>query len=365
MSGPLTSIKVVEFEGLGPAPFCAMMLSDMGADVVRIENPTKRVPLPGPTGPRAFLKRGRESIKLNLKEPNEVERVLELIAKADALIEGFRPGVMERLGLGPDRCLERNPRLAYGRMTGWGQNGPLANHAGHDINYIALSGALSTIGPKDGKPTIPLNLIGDFGGGGMLLAFGILCAVFEASKSGKGQVVDAAMLDGAALLTTMVRSFMEEGLWQEKRGTNLLDGGAHFYNTYECADGAHIALGSIEPTFYASLLEKLGICGDECSSQHPKDWLSMKERLTEIFKSRTRAQWEELLDGENICFAPVLSLNEAPCHPHNKARGTFIEVEGVTQPAPAPRFSKNIPSTPLPPGVYTSAEKVLRRWRHE
>ncbi|PLX40867.1 MAG: carnitine dehydratase [Deltaproteobacteria bacterium] len=362
MPGPLTSIKVVEFAGLGPAPFCAMMLSDMGADVVRIENPSSDLPLPGPTGPRALLKRGRKVIKLNLKEPTEVKKALNLIAAADALIEGFRPGVMERLGLGPEICLARNPRLAYGRMTGWGQEGPLSKHAGHDINYIALSGALSAIGPKGGKPAIPLNLIGDFGGGCMLLAFGLLCAVIEAGKSGHGQVIDAAMVDGAALLTTMVRSFLEEGLWLEKRGANLLDGGAHFYNTYECADGEYISLGAIEPSFYNTLLEKLGICENECASQHPEDWHNMGKRLTAIFKSKTRAQWENILDGENLCFAPVLSLAEAPEHHHNKERQTFIKVDGVSQPAPAPRFSRTTPDMPLPSGSYTSPEEVLDRW---
>jgi len=320
--GPLTGIRIVEFAGIGPAPFCGMMLADMGAEVIRINRPG--------TKEDSFnvLNRSRTSVEIDLKSAAGVERAMGFIEGADALIEGFRPGVMERLGLGPDACAARNPRLVFGRMTGWGQTGPLADAAGHDINYIALTGALHAIGRAGENPPPPLNLIGDFGGGGMLLAFGVVCGILEARLSGHGQVVDAAMTDGAALLMAMIYGRKSAGQWSNQRESNLLDGGSHFYDTYACADGKWVAVGAIEPQFYSLLLEKLGIT------------VADRARLKEIFLSKTRADWCALLEGTDACFAPVLDLDEAPKHPHNVARGTFVEVDGVMQPAPAPRFSR-------------------------
>lgn len=344
MTGPLTGLKVVEMAGLGPAPFCGMLLADMGADVLSIARPEK-----ADGGNAKFdvsfdtFARGKQTLKADLRDPATLAAVLEIIAKSDALIEGFRPGVMERLGLGPEVCLAFNPRLVYGRMTGWGQTGPLAHAAGHDINYLALSGALHAIGPRGEKPTVPLNYIGDFGGGGMLLGFGLVCALLEAKTSGKGQVVDAAMTDGAALLSTMMYGMHAQGMWSNQRGENLLDGGAHFYDTYTCADGKHIAIGAIEPQFYALLMKLLGITDTAFTAQMKSAaWPDLKARLAALFATRSRAEWCELLEGTDACFAPVLDWDEAPAHAHNVARGTFVKSNGVVQPAPAPRFSRTV-----------------------
>lgn len=358
--GPLQGVKILEVAGIGPGPFAAMMLSDMGADVVRID----RAQASGARAPKDALARGRRSIALDLKNPEGVETLLRLVEGADALIEGFRPGVMERLGVGPDVCLERNPRLVFGRMTGWGQEGPIAHAAGHDINYIALAGALDPIGAKGGKPIPPLNLVGDFGGGGMFLAYGIVCALLEARSSGQGQVVDAAMVDGAATLMGFFRGMAAMGVWHEERGTNMLDSGAHFYDTYETSDGRYVSVGSIEPQFYAELLEKTGLAGEDLPGQMARDeWPAMKERLTAIFRTKTRDEWCEIMEGSDICFAPVLTMAEAPEHPHNVHRGTFVEIDGFTQPAPAPRFSRTTPETPGPaaaPGQHT--DETLADW---
>jgi alpha-methylacyl-CoA racemase len=308
--------------------------------------------------------RGRRSVGVDLKNPAGVETILRLIERADVLIEGFRPGVMERLGLGPDLCLARNPRLVYGRMTGWGQQGPLAHAAGHDINYIALGGALHAIGRAGERPLPPLNLVGDYGGGGMLLAFGVLAALVERSQSGKGQVVDAAMVDGAAVLMALFHGMRAAGFWRDERGTNLLDTGAHFYDVYETADGKYVALGSIEPQFYAELLRLTGLEDESLPAQTDRArWPEMKERLTKLIKAKTRDEWTEIMEGSEVCFAPVLSMAEAPEHRHNKARGTFIELEGVVQPAPAPRFSRTPPEVAGPPaylGQHT--DEVLADW---
>jgi alpha-methylacyl-CoA racemase len=355
VAGPLTGIRVVELGGIGPGPFCGMVLADMGADVVRLDRPG------GSPGALAgdLLQRGRRSLAVDLKHPDGAGLVLDLIARSDAVIEGFRPGVTERLGLGPDDCLARNPKLVYGRMTGWGQDGPLASAAGHDINYIALAGALYPIGRSGDGPVPPLNLVADFGGGGMVLAFGVACALVEAERSGQGQVVDAAMVDGAAVLTTLFHGLRAMGLWNDERGTNLLDGGAYFYDAYECADGKHVAIGSLEPQFHAELLERLGLEEevDELPRQHDRSqWPAMKERMAVIFKTRTRDEWCELMEGSDVCFAPVLSFGEAPEHAHNVARGTFVKVDGVVQPAPAPRFSRTpgeIARGPVEPGAHT------------
>jgi alpha-methylacyl-CoA racemase len=361
MSGPLNGIKVIEMAGIGPAPFCAMMLSDMGADVIRIDAPQRGKNIE----PRFdVLGRGRRSIALDLKNAAAKEVAMELIAQADALIEGFRPGVMERLGLGPDECLARNARLIYGRMTGWGQTGPLSQAAGHDLNYIALSGMLHSIGRAHEPPPPPLNLVGDFGGGGMLLAFGVVCALLEAKHSKRGQVIDAAMTDGSALLGTMMYGLKAAGRWNSSRGTNLLDGGAHFYDTYECADGKYIAIGAIEPQFYAELLQRMGIDDVAFTQQmQSSEWPALKQKLAAHVKTKTREQWSKLLEGSDACFAPVLDLDEAIVHPHNQARDAFVEVAGVMQPAPAPRFSRtpgSVKSDPPAPGQH--AESILREW---
>ena len=336
--GPLSGFKIIELAGIGPGPFCGMMLSDMGADVIRVD----RKGAAGGRG-RDVLARNRRSIAVDLKHPDGVATVLRLCAGADALFEGFRPGVTERLGLGPEQCMAHNPKLVYGRMTGWGQDGPMAQAAGHDINYIGLSGALHAIGPRGGKPVPPLNLIGDFGGGGMLLAFGIVCALLETQKSGRGQVVDAAMVDGAASLMAMFFTMRAGGAFNEERGTNLLDGGAHFYDTYETLDGKYVCIGSIEPQFYAELLQKTGVDAAQFKEQmNPAGWPALKAELTRVFKTRTRDAWCAIMEGSDVCFAPVLSLSEAPAHPHNLHRRTFLEVDGVTQPAPSPRFSRTV-----------------------
>ena len=338
--GPLTGLRVIELAGIGPGPFCGMMLSDMGAEVVRVDRMAS--PRDGGERPKDVLARNRRSIGVDLKAPEGVEVVLRLCETADALFEGFRPGVTERLGLGPEDCMARNPKLVYGRMTGWGQEGPLAGAAGHDINYIGLAGALHAIGEKGQKPVPPLNLIGDFGGGGMLLAFGLVCGMLEAARSGKGQVVDAAMVDGAAALMAMF--FSMGGRFSAARGTNLLDTGAHFYNTYETKDGEHICVGSIEPQFYQLLVEKSGVDANKFGPQMDAgQWDGFKGELAEVFKTRTRDEWCEIMEGTDVCFAPVLSIFEAPEHPHNKERQTFVEVDGLVQPAPAPRFSRTTP----------------------
>lgn len=364
MSGPLSGVKVVEIVGLGAAPFCAMMLADMGADVIRIDRPGGGEIMRAVEPRFDVLARGRRSIALDLKKPASAEAVLDLIAKADILLEGFRPGVMERMRLGPDVCLARNPRLVYGRLTGWGQDGPLANAAGHDINYIALSGVLHTIGKASEPPTPPMNTIGDFGGGGMLLAFGVMCAMHEVKRSGRGQVVDAAMAEGSALLAAMNWGFKSAGLWRNERGDNVNDGGAHFYNAYACGDGHFITIASAEKQFYALLRQKLGLDDPAFDAQHDhKKWPALKERLAAIFKSKTRAEWCVLLEGTDVCFAPVLDWNEAPQHPHNRARGLFIDIAGVTQPAPAPRFSRTPLKTPAPPSAPgADADAALRDW---
>ena len=332
--GPLDGVKVVEFAGIGPGPFCGMLLSDLGADVVRIDRKG-----PGRGSKFDITGRGRRSVALDLKTPQAIEACLKLFEKADVVFEGFRPGVMERLGLGPDVALKRNPKLVYGRMTGWGQFGPYALAAGHDQNYIAITGALHAIGTED-KPVPPLNLIGDFGGGALYLAFGILAGVISARATGKGQVIDCAMSDGAASLMSMFYGMSASGVWKDERRSNLLDGGAHFYDTYKCKDGKWVSIGSIEPQFYALLLEKTGVDATEFSAQQDRGrWAEYQEKLTKVFLTKTRDEWTEIMAGTDVCFAPVLTLAEAPKHPHNVARQTFVEIDGVIQPAPAPRFS--------------------------
>jgi alpha-methylacyl-CoA racemase len=343
--GPLEGVRVVELQGIGPGPFCGMMLADMGAEIIRVDRSSA-------VGQKAnatdFLARGRKSIAVDLKNPEGVETVLRLIDGADALIEGFRPGVTERLGLGPDVCLGRNPGLVYGRMTGWGQNGSMASVAGHDINYISLSGALHAIGEKDRNPTPPLNLVGDFGGGGMLLAFGIAAALFEKQKSGQGPVIDAAMTDGSALLMNAVFGIMNTGHWNPERGTNLLDGGAHFYGSYRTKDDKHISIGSIEPQFYQLLLEKTGLANDADlpKQMSRQDWPILRQKLELIFLKKTRDEWDAIMLGTDTCYAPILTLEEAANHPHNKERGTFEQTDGVIQASPAPRFSRTSPEMP-------------------
>ena len=366
MSGPLCGFKVIELAGIGPAPFCAMMLADMGAEVIRIERP-----VPGDDSPsRDPLLRSRRSVTLNLKHADGVATALKLIERADVLIEGLRPGVVERLGLGPEVCLTRNPRLIFGRVTGWGQDGPLAAAAGHDINYIALTGALHLIGPPGGKPTMPLNLIGDFGGGGMLLLSGILAALLESRQSGKGQIVDAAMVDGTVALMGMMFALRANGYFRDATGENMFAGGVPFYDVYATQDGKYISLGALEPQFYALLLDKLGIADRNLQglglesvqqAQAQARWPALRAELTRVFKTRTRAAWCQLLEGTDVCFAPVLSVQEAMVHPHNVARGTFIEVGGVSQNAPAPRFSRSEAAAPTAgrsPGADNAA--VLR-----
>ncbi len=346
MAGVLEGITVLEFAGIGPAPFAAMMLADHGARVVRIERPGV-VGRFGDDGNRDILNRSRERITLDMKDPAAIKQIREMVRSADAIVEGFRPGVMERLGLGPDVLLGDNPKLVYGRMTGWGQDGPKAPLAGHDINYIALSGALHSYGRAGEKPTPPVNAVGDFGGGGMMLAFGVVAALLSARTTGTGQVVDCAMVDGAAILSAMTYSFLGNGMWNDERGTNMLDTGAHFYDTYETSDGKWISIGSIEPQFYALLLDRAGLKADPgFLAQHDvANWPRLKEQLTALFLTKTRDEWCALMEDSDICFAPVLSLREAPQHPHNVARGTFVEDGGMIQPAPAPRFS----ATPAPP----------------
>ena len=368
--GPLSGFKIIEVAGIGPGPFTAMMLADMGADVIRIDRAANAVGGDPEAPPADLLNRGRRSIGLDLKSPEGVGILLELVEEADALIEGFRPGVTERLGFGPDDCLARNPKLVYSRMTGWGQDGPYAPTAGHDINYIALAGSLAHLGRKGEKPTPPINLIGDFGGGGMLQAFGVVCALLESQRSGEGQVVDAAMVDGAATLMTMIWAFTAMGIWEEEKGENLLDTGAHFYDTYETSDAKYVSIGSIEPQFYHELLRltdlesHLKSQGKELPYQHDKSqWPMLKVALTEIFFTKTRDEWCEIMEGTDVCFAPVLTMTEAAQHPHNVQRETFVEVAGISQPAPAPRFSRTPGEIQRPPafaGQHTN--EILVDW---
>jgi len=344
--GPLHGIRIVEFAGIGPGPFAAMLLSDMGAEIIRIDRKSGG----RQTSKTEIYMRGRKAVALDMKKPEAIEAALKLIDRADALIEGFRPGVMERLGVGPDVCLKRNPKLVYGRMTGWGQTGPLAQAAGHDMNYIAITGALHAIGPKDAKPVPPLNLVGDFGGGALYLAFGLVCAILEAKSSGKGQVVDVAMSDGAASLMTMFYAMTASGFWKDERSSNMLDGGAHFYDTYETRDGKYVSIGSIEPQFYAELLKRTGIEDPAFAAQMDRDaWPALKEKLAAKIKTKTRDEWDAIMQGSDVCYAPVLSIAEAPKHPHNVARQTFIELDGIVQPAPAPRFSRTVAEVQGPP----------------
>lgn len=365
MAGPLAGVRVVELVGIGPCPFAAMMLADMGAEVIRIDRKD------GADGPypvlgtrHDVLARGRRSLALDLKQAAGRCAAMRLVEQADVLLEGFRPGVMERLGLGPDDCLERNPRLVYGRVTGWGQTGPLAQAAGHDINYVALSGMLHPTGRAGSPPPPPLNLVGDFGGGGMMLAFGVVCAVLEARKSGQGQVVDAAMTDGAALLGAMMYGLRAQGSWSGRRETNLLDGGAPFYDSYACLDGKFITIGAIEPQFFATLLNFTKQEDPLFTKRWDKaNWPALKERFAALFATRTRDEWCRLLEGTDVCFAPVLDLTEAPRHPHNAARGTFVEIDGVTQPAPAPRFSRTSPPMPhAPSSAGEDSDAILADW---
>jgi alpha-methylacyl-CoA racemase len=366
MAGPLSGYRIIEIAGIGPGPFAAMMLADMGAEVIRVDR-AQAVRGPAPDAPHFdVLQRGRRNIAIDLKHPDGVATLLELVESADALIEGFRPGVMERLGVGPEVCLERNPKLVFGRMTGWGQEGMYAQAAGHDINYIALAGALAHFGRAGEPPVPPLNMVGDFGGGGMFLAYGVVCALLETQRSGQGQVIDAAMVDGAAVLMSMFWAFSSAGLHDENgRGTNLLDTGAHFYDVYACADGEYISIGSIEPQFYAELLRLTGLEGDpEFAKQMDKiEWTALKERLTAVFGSKTRAEWCEIMEATDVCFAPVLKMSEAGRHPHNVERQTFIEIAGAMQPAPAPRFSRTaaeVARPPAHPGQHTC--EVLTDW---
>jgi alpha-methylacyl-CoA racemase len=362
--GPLAGVKIVELAGIGPGPFAGMMLSDMGADIIRVDRAQQVNPATFDKTNREPLYRGRRSIGVDLKKPEGVELVLRLVEGADALFEGFRPGVTERLGLGPDVCLARNPKLVYGRMTGWGQDGPMAQAAGHDINYIALAGALAHFGRAGEKPVPPINLVGDFGGGGMLMAFGVVCGILEARQSGKGQVIDVAMVDGTASLMSMMWGLKEIGAWKEEHGTNVLDSGAPFYDTYETKDGKYVSLGSLEPQFYAELLQRLGLEAEALPAQmDPNGWPTLRTRFTELFKTKTRDEWDALLLGTDACYAPVLTMSEATNNEHMKARASIIERDGVPQPAPAPRFSRTTPqierSSPWP-GQHT--DEALRAW---
>ena len=364
MRGPLEGVRIVELAGIGPGPYACMLLADAGADVLRVDRAVG-APLQPSQGPHwDLLNRSRPSVAVNLKHAAGVALVLDLVAEADGLIEGWRPGVAERLGVGPEPCMARNARLVYGRMTGWGQDGPLASDAGHDIDYIALAGALWPIGRAGERPVPPLNLVGDFGGGGMLLAFGMCAALLEAQRSGQGQVVDAAMVDGAASLTTMTHAFRRLGLWTEGRGVNVLDTGAPFYEVYDTADDKWFAIGAIEPQFYAALLEVLGLSADELPPQNDRaQWPAMKERFAAVFRTRTRDQWAEAFAGTDACGAPVLSPWEAHTHPHNAQRATFVEVEGVVQPAPAPRFSRTPAAVHSPPPVAgQDTDEALAAW---
>ena len=354
--GPLAGLRIVELAGIGPGPFAGMMLADHGAEVIRIDRPGARI------DPRDPLLRSRTLIAVDLKSSAGVTVVRDLCRTADGVIEGFRPGVTERLGLGPDVLLGDNPRLVYGRMSGWGQTGPYAAAAGHDINYIALAGALHAFGRAGEKPTPPINLIGDFGGGGMMLAFGMVSALLHAAKTGEGQIIDAAMTDGAAVLMSMIWGFRANGMWSDDRGTNLLDTGAHFYDTYETSDGKWIAIGSIEPQFYAELRRLTGLDADPAfdAQMNPAAWGALTAKLTALFRTKTRAEWCAIMEMTDVCFAPVLSMAEAPAHPHNAARGTFVEVGGVMQPAPAPRYSATATTAPVMTTAFRGADVLAK-----
>jgi alpha-methylacyl-CoA racemase len=367
--GPLQGIRIVEFAGIGPGPFCGMVLADLGADVLvvdrKVPNANTRDVSFFNLGRFALLNRGKRMVALDLKRSAGVDAALRMIGAADALIEGFRPGVMERNGLGPDVCLARNPRLVYGRMTGWGQTGPLANAAGHDVNYLALSGALALGAPPGGHPWAPPTLVGDMGGGGLVLALGIVSAILEARTSGKGQVVDAAITDGSALLTTIFHAFKAAGVWQGPGHPHVLDSSAPFYGTFHCNDGKWISIGALEPQFYALLVDKCGLADDPTFAKqwNGAAWPRMKQRIAALIATRTREEWCRLLEGTDVCFAPVLDPDEAAAHPHNRARSTFVDVDGVTQPAPAPRFSRTpaeLRSPPPPPGQPDDA--ALADW---
>ena len=364
--GPLTGYKIIEIAGIGPGPFAAMMLSDMGAEVIRVERVQAVRDTQSSNANWDVMQRGRKNIAIDLKNSDGVETLLQLVDKADALIEGFRPGVMERLGVGPDVCISRNKKLVFGRMTGWGQDGPYANSAGHDINYIALAGALAHFGRAGEAPVPPLNMVGDFGGGGMLLAYGVVCALLETQRSGVGQVVDAAMVDGSAILMSMFWGFKNIGLHDENaRGTNMLDTGAHFYDVYKCSDSKFVSIGSIEPQFYAQLLQLTGLAEDaEFASQQDRNkWPALKKCLSVVFATKTQAEWCKIMEGTDVCFAPVLTMSEAAKLPHNAARNTFIEIAGTTQPAPAPRFSRTVASLPTAPvGTGANTREVLQSW---
>ncbi len=362
--GPLAGLRVIELAGLGPGPFCAMVLADLGAEVMRVERVKMPEAGPGSVDRRQVLTRGRPAIGVDLKREQGIELVLDMVEHADVLIEGFRPGVLERIGLGPTVCLERNPRLIYGRITGYGRDGPLAAEAGHDINYISIAGALAPIGRRGEAPVPPLNLIADFGGGGMLLAMGVLAAIFERTRSDRGQVVDAAMVDGAALLTTMFHQIRALSLWHDERGTNSMDTGAHYYNVYETSDGEFVSVGAMESHFYHSFMKGLGFSEEDIPPQDDQSqWESLKQRVAEIFRSRTRDEWLDTFRGTDACVTPVLSLGEAPGHPHNLQRGTFVDVGGVLEPAPAPRFSRTPPPAPSPaPGPGVHALEALLGW---
>jgi alpha-methylacyl-CoA racemase len=358
--GPLHGIKVVEIASIGPGPFAAMMLADMGADVIRLE----RTDAGGlGSGSWNVMNRGRPSAAVDLKHGEGRALALRLLESADALLEGFRPGVMERLGLGPAEALARNPRLVYGRMTGYGQDGPMSPVAGHDINYISLAGVLGAFARRGERPLFPLNMVADFGGGGMLLAFGVVCAILEARASGQGQVVDAAMVEGSAVLSTLIHALRSAGLWNDEPGTNLLDSGAHFYEVYETSDGGHIAVGALEPQFYAELLRILELDPADVPQMDRDRWPELKQRFASVFRGKTRAEWTELLEHAEACATPVLSMAEASSHPHNRARGAFVEIDGITQPAPAPRFSRTAPEIRMParePGADT--DQALAAW---
>lgn len=368
--GPLAGAKIVEFAGIGPGPLCGMMLADMGATVLRID---RKIPVshyageawdsynPGRYG---VLNRGKQSVTLNLKKPDGAAAALRLVEAADALIDPFRPGVLEKLGLGPEICLSRNPRLVFGRMTGFGQTGPLAQAAGHDLNYIGLSGALHIIGRPGEKPVPPINYVGDYGGGACMLAFGIACALYEARGSGSGQVIDCAMTEGSGLLAAMMYGMYAQGAWREK-GRNRIDGGAHFYDVYECKDGGYVTIAAAEPQFYAELLQLIGISDHDIleDRMNPDRWPEFKARFAEKFMTRTRDEWTALLEGTDVCYAPMLDFAEAPQHPHNVARGAFIEIDGVTQPAPAPRFSRTVPEVRnRPPTAGENNQDALLSW---
>jgi alpha-methylacyl-CoA racemase len=351
--GPLSGYRIVEVVGIGPGPFAGMMFADMGAEVIAVDRPGGGTMLPVDIN-----RRGKRSIELDLKSESGKNAFLRLCETADALFEGYRPGVMEKLGLGPDDVAAVNPKLVYGRMTGWGQTGPLANTAGHDINYIALSGALHAVGPKDGPPTVPLNLMADYGGGGMMLAFGLVCALLEAQKSGKGQTIDVSMVEGSSALMSLFHSLKASGLWAERRGVNMLDGGAHFYGTFETADGEFVSLGAIEPQFMQVFIEKTGLDATWMQNHmNPAEWPRLKEELTGLFKTKTSAEWQELLGGTDACFTPILPFWEAYTHPQNAARNSFVEIDGLMQPAPTPKFSRTEPEInggPAKKGADTS-----------